>query len=309
MRPIRLLSACLLLGLAAPALADQAPKSYQAWDYVGDGVFTSDIEGPAVGPDGALYVVNFGRNGTIGRVTPEAGHGLAKLFVVLPQGSVANGIRFAEDDTMRVADKAGKQLLKIDPVTGAITILARLPQSTGPNDLALAPDGSVFLSDPDWDNVTNGRLWQVSADGRVQKLEEGMGTTNGIEVSPDGKHLYLNESIQRTVWVYDLVDGKPQNKRVLHTFDDYGLDGMRCDPAGNLYVARYDAGQIAVLSPEGKLLRVVQLKGKKPSNVTFDGAQVFVTLQDRGAIETFYTDPPGLPVLPALPPMPAAPAR
>lgn len=291
MRPTALLSLCLLLTPIAPAFAEQAPATYRAWDYVGDGVFTSDIEGPAVGPDGALYVVNFGRNGTIGRVTPEANHGVAKLFVELPQGSVANGIRFAPDDTMRVADKAGKQLLKIDPVTAAVTVLARLPESTGPNDVALAPDGSVFLSDPDWENTSNGRLWRVSADGQVQKLEDHMGTTNGVEVSPDGKRLYVNESIQRTVWVYDLVDGLPRNKRVLHKFDDFGLDGMRCDPAGNLYIARYDGGQIAVVSPEGKLLRTVQLKGRKPSNVTFDGAQVFVTLQDRGAIETFYVEP------------------
>jgi len=291
MRATALFSLCLLSATAVPALAEQAPVTYRAWDYVGDGVFTSDIEGPAVGPDGALYVVNFGRNGTIGRVTPESNHGVAKLFVELPKGSVANGIRFAPDDTMRVADKAGKQLLKIDPVSGAVTVLARLPESTGPNDLALAPDGSVFLSDPDWENTSNGRLWRVTADGQVQKLEENMGTTNGIEVSPDGKRLYLNESIQRTVWVYDLIDGLPRNKRVLHKFDDFGLDGMRSDPAGNLYIARYDAGQIAVVAPDGKLLRTVQLKGRKPSNVTFDGAQVFVTLQDRGAIETFYVDP------------------
>ncbi len=291
MRLLRPLSLCLLLPFALPALAEQTPATYQAWDYVGDGVFTSDIEGPAVGPDGTLYVVNYGRNGTIGRVLPDAGKGNAKLFVVLPAGSVGNGIRFAADKTMRVADKAGKQLLKVDPVSGAITVLAHLPQSTGPNDLTIGPDGSVYLSDPDWENTTNGRLWRVTPDGQVQLLEDHMGTTNGIEVSPDGKRLYLNESIQRAVWVYDLVDGKPQNKRLLHRFEDFGLDGMRCDPAGNLYIARYDGGQIAILSPAGQVLRTVPLKGRKPSNITFDGAQVFVTLQDRGAIETFYVDP------------------
>lgn len=292
MRAIALLSLCLLATTTAlPALADEGPATYRAWDYVGDGVFTSDIEGPAVGPDGVLYVVNFGRNGTIGKVTPEGKRGQAELFVALPQGSVGNGIRFAPDGAMRVADKAGKQLLKVDPLTGAVTVLARLPEATGPNDLALAPDGSVFLSDPDWENTSNGRLWRVSPQGQVQLLERDMGTTNGVEVSPDGKHLYLNESIQRSVWVYDLVGGLPKNKRLLHKFEDFGLDGMRCDPAGNLYIARYDAGQVAIVAPDGKLLRTVQLKGSKPSNVTFDGAQVFVTLQDRGAIETFYTEP------------------
>ena len=33
-----------------------------------------------------------------------------------------------------------------------------------------------------------------------------MGTTNGIEVSPDEKKLYVNESVQHKVWAYDLSD-------------------------------------------------------------------------------------------------------
>lgn len=293
---MRLASPLLLaLVLSTPAAAaDPPPRAWQAWDYVGDGVFTSDIEGPAVGPDGALYVVNFGHNGSIGRVVPKAGRGQATLFVDLPAGSVGNGIRFAADGTMRVADKAGRKLLKVDPTTAAVTTLAELPGSTGPNDVALDAAGRAYLSDPNWDTQT-GRLWRVDPDGKVHLLEDGMGTTNGVEVSPDGRRLYVNESMQRVVWVYDLNDGVPSNKRVLHRFDDFGLDGMRCDPQGNLYIARYDAGQVAVVAPDGKLLRTIALKGRKASNVTFDGAQVYVTLQDRGAIETFYVDPPELP--------------
>lgn len=48
-----------------------------------------------------------------------------------------------------------------------------------------------------------------------------------------------------------------------------------------------------MVSPQGKLLRTVALKGRKASNVAFggaDGKQVFVTLQDRGAVETFRSD-------------------
>ncbi len=33
-----------------------------------------------------------------------------------------------------------------------------------------------------------------------------MGTANGIEVSPDEKKLYVNESVQRKVWAYDLSE-------------------------------------------------------------------------------------------------------
>lgn len=176
-----------------------------------------------------------------------------------------------------------------------MSTFAALPASNGPNDLALAPDGSFYTSDPNWTD-NSGRLWQVSRDGAVQLLEDGMTTPNGLDVSPDGKHLYVNESMARKVWVYDRVDGGLRNKRVLIEFPDFGLDGMRCDADGNLYIGRYDAGQIAVVSPQGKLLRTIALKGRKASNVAFggtDGKQVFVTLQDRGAVETFRSDRPG----------------
>ena len=53
---------------------------------------------------------------------------------------------------------------------------------------------------------------------------------------------------------------------------------------------------VAVVSPQGEVLREIRLKGSKPSNVAFggaDGRTVYVTLQDRGAIETFRVDHPG----------------
>lgn len=65
---------------------------------------------------------------------------------------------------------------------------------------------------------------------------------------------------------------------------------MRCDKHGNLYIARYGKGTVAVLSKKGKLIREIALKGSKPTNVAFGGRHrktVYVTLQDRGAVEKF----------------------
>ena len=50
------------------------------------------------------------------------------------------------------------------------------------------------------------------------------------------------------------------------------------------------------VSPQGELLEEIQLKGTKPSNIAFggtDGKSAFVTLQDRGYIETFRVPDPG----------------
>lgn len=288
------LFAALLMSAASTSLASE--PEYIARDYVGDGVFSQGIEGPAVGPDGHLYLVSFGRDGTIGRVRAQAdGSGKAELFVELPAGSTGNGIRFTADGAMYVADYSGHNILRID-ARGHVEVFAHEPRMHQPNDIALAPDGRLYASDPDWKNGS-GQLWRVDRDGSTHLLETGMGTTNGVEVSPDGKHLYVNESVQRNLWVYDLDDnGGVANKRLLLNFPDHGLDGMRTDADGNLYIARYGAGTVAIVSPRGRPLREVRLKGEKPTNVAFggkDGRTVYVTLQDRGAVETFRSERPG----------------
>ena len=128
-------------------------------------------------------------------------------------------------------------------------------------------------------------------------IEPSAGTTNGIEVSPNERTLYVNESIQRNVWAYDLSPtGEISNKRLLIRFTDFNMDGMRCDIDGNLYITRHGKGTVAKVSPQGKLLGEIRLNGKNPSNLAFggtDGKTCYVTLADNGNIEVFQTDLPG----------------
>ncbi|MDH5832319.1 SMP-30/gluconolactonase/LRE family protein [Luteimonas kalidii] len=280
----------LLLILAAIVAPAMSVPLYVATDHVVDGTFTAGIEGPATGPDGVLYAVNFAREGTIGRVTGDSGDARAELFVQLPAGRTGNGVVFDADGWMYVADYTGHAVLRIEPRTRAVAVHSHDPRMHQPNDLAIAPDGTLYASDPRWSHG-DGQLWRIDRDGRAHLLETGMGTTNGIEVSPDGRHLYVNESQQRRIWAYDIdARGHVSGKRLLIAFDAHGLDGMRADEHGNLYIARYGAGTVAIVSPQGALLREVVLTGSKPTNLAFggaDGRSVFVTLQDRGAIETF----------------------
>lgn len=257
---------------------------YQSSDFTRPNGFTAGIEGPATDYLGNIYAVNFAKEGTIGKVTPD---GLASLFVELPDGSVGNGIRFGQKDRMFVADYTNHNVLEIDLKSKAVKVFAHEPQANQPNDLAIAPDQTLYASDPNWSDNT-GNLWKVTQQNGFELLEANMGTTNGIEVSPDGKKLYVNESVQRNVWVYDrLADGSIANKKQFYSFADFGLDGMRCDAKGNLYICRYGKGTIAVLSPSGKLLREIKLTGQKPSNITFsnDYKRCYITLADRGCLE------------------------
>ncbi len=197
---------------------------------------------------------------------------------------------------MYVADYLGHNVLRIDPKTKEITVFAHEDRMHQPNDLAIAPDGTLYASDPDWGKGT-GQLWRIDVKGKVTRLAADMGTTNGIEVSPDGKTLYVNESVQRNIWAFPITADGLGEKRLLKKFDDHGFDGMRCDVDGNLYVTRYGKGTVVKLSAEGKVLREVDVLGEAPSNLCFggpDGRTVYVTEVKNRRLVQFRVDRPGL---------------
>lgn len=294
----------IFLGIAAGLLAsackvpankeNNGAAAYVATDFTPDSSFTKGAEGPAVDRSGNVYAVNYAHEGTIGKITPD---GKASIYKELPQGSTGNGIRFSSKGEMFVADYTGHNILKIEPAdTIEVSVFAHDSTMSQPNDIAIDNKDRLYASDPNW-KANTGRLWRIDTDGKVTLLADSMGTTNGIEVSPDNTKLYVNESVQRNVWVFDLgADGSISNKRLLIQFPDFGMDGMRCDVKGNLYITRHGKGVVAMVSPEGKLIREITLKGKLPSNIAFGGPEgktCYVTLQDRGNIETFTVEEAG----------------
>lgn len=285
----RLLLSALLI---SPVLAEE--PLFVAKPLTVDGLFTKGIEGPAVDRDGFVFAVNFEKQHTIGKVSPD---GKAELFVTLPDKSTGNGIRFGKDGTMFVADYTGHNVLRVDPKTKAITVHAHEPQMNQPNDIAITADGVLYASDPDWKN-SKGQIWRIGTDGKVMRVAADMGTTNGVEVSPDGKTLYVNESIQRNVWAFDIAsDGSLSGKRLVKQFPDHGFDGMRCDVDGNLYITRHGKGTVVKMSPAGEILQEIDVLGASPTNLCFggkDGCTVYVTEVEHQRLVQFRVDRPGL---------------
>ena len=254
--------------------------------------FTAGIEGPACDAAGDLYAVAFEKPENIGRVTPD---GKAELFVTLPNKSHANGIVFDRAGKMFVADYTNHNVLKIDPTTKSVSVFAHESKMNQPNDLAIAPNGTLYASDPNWRNSI-GQVWKIATDGKVSLLAGEMGTTNGIEVSPDGKTLYVNETVQRNIWKIDLTAAKSEMK-LFKEFSDFGFDGMRCDVDGNLYVTRHGKGTVVKLSSAGEVLQEIDVLGKSPTNLCFggpDGCTVYVTEAEKQRIVEFRADRPGL---------------
>ncbi|CAM5194602.1 family 20 glycosylhydrolase [Alishewanella longhuensis] len=260
-------------------LLDQAPHS-EIW--VAKNSFSAAIEGPAVDSSGNLYAVNFGEDGTIGKVTPN---GDASLYLTLPKGSIGNGIVFAADGAMFIADYTGHNILRYQH--GLLAVHAHNPAMNQPNDLAIMQNGVIFASDPNWEN-SSGQLWRIDTDGRSHLLVADMGTTNGIAVSPDQQFLYVNESVQRKIWRFTIhPDFSLSEPELFAQFSAYGLDGMRFDSKGNLYVARYGKGTVLKLDPAGQVVEEYRLNHPLPTNVSLkhDDSALYITIQQCGCIE------------------------
>jgi gluconolactonase len=161
---------------------------------------------------------------TINKTEPSDALLVKTKLINLPNNSIGNGIRFDQQGNIYIADYINHNVLMINigkssgRLTKNINVDAHSPLMNQPNDLAITNNGIIFTSDPNWAKG-NGNIWRVGKDRRFILLESGMGTTNGIAVSPDNKILYVNESKQRNVWQYQLDnDGNLSNKKLLINF-------------------------------------------------------------------------------------------
>jgi sugar lactone lactonase YvrE len=117
------------------------------------------------------------------------------------------------------------------------------------NDLEADGRGGAFF--------TQGALYHVDAAGNVTTVATVERFTNGVALSPDGKHLYVTDA--QTIHVLDVSsDGAASNKRVFAKLSEtqgFGGDGLEVDSEGRLYVTG-DAG-VYVFAPDGAELGVI----------------------------------------------------
>ena len=145
-----------------------------------------------------------------------------------------------------------------------------------PNDLSLDAAGGVYFTDPvygkrDQPQPVQG-VYYISADGGLSRVIDDVPRPNGVNVSLDGKTLYVADADNSRVLAYDIVaPGKLDNRRVFFAgdpdADGHGPDGMCFDSDGRLYATM---AQTVVISPDGERIGVIETP-EKPANCTFGG--------------------------------------
>lgn len=309
------------LGILVGAVIGSSAQSQQ--NEIVSEVGFKGIEGPAVDADGNLYFVHYLQKktgdpkfGKISRLKPGAKK--SELVTDLTGGSIGNGIRFDKDGRMYVADYPNRNVLvfekgqtKADVYFTTRDAKKGVPVFNQPNDLAIGNDGTLYASDPlRKKGVATGQIWRITrgADGKgrgevmTSNRKDGkMGVTNGIDLSPDGKTLYVGESTTGQIWAYRIEGNKLVSLTGTEPMAKLAggeIDGMRTDASGLLYVTQNGAGRIAVVTPFSKdAPKIIPTLKSGPSNLTFggpDGKTVFVTQTDGGGfIEKFMVDVPG----------------
>jgi len=159
-----------------------------------------------------------------------------------------------------------------------------------PNDLVFAKDGALWFTDPpfglpkmDADPKKELKFNAVFryAGGKLTPVITDLKAPNGIGFSPDGKTLYVSNSMpDMAVYAYDVgPGGKVSNRRTLISYPgsaDDVPDGLKVDSAGNLWTT--GPGGVRIISPAGKVLGQIKIP-EIVANVGFagDGKTVYLT--------------------------------
>lgn len=272
-------------------------------------------EGPAIDRDGNLYVVNYRQWGTIGKITPE---GAASILVDLRKELPAdgerlpscNGLKIDDDGNLIGAETGTSQIIRVSKDGKKVEVLAREVDGmrlNGLNDVALDQEGNIYFSNPGQHNV-----YRINRrGGSIDRLNPEPIGSNGIGVTPDGKHLITADSEGMRLMILDLGDGKGTNQRELISFkaagtpdkltveakqkliDQVGVpDGFVFDESGRLYVGMWTGEVVhAIEVPSGKLLATYSAGGSQATNVHFYNGDLYVTV---AANEAVYKLPLGI---------------
>lgn len=244
----------------------------------GDFSFT---EGPAPDKAGNVYFTDQPND----RIMKWSAKG--KLSTFMQPSGRSNGLFFDQSGYLWSCADEQNELWRISMEKDVEVILEQFDDRlfNGPNDLWIAPDGSVFFTDPFyrrnwWTHKERPQdkqcVYYMSRDRKILKrVADDLIQPNGIIGTPDGKILYVADIGGKKTWSYTInPDGTLSGKTL---FCEMGSDGMTIDIKGNIYLT---GKGVTIFDKTGKMIGNIAVPENWTANVCFGGKKrksLFIT--------------------------------
>ena len=275
--------------LRAERVASVKPSRTEAGLYEGpvwikDALYFSDF---SLGPGFPSRIRKLAADGTVTTVVEDSG---------------SNGLAVDAHGDLVAATHKYKALSRYAIADGKRTTLAAEYNGQvfdSPNDIAIAKDGTIYFTYPDFQKAAapGGQpvtgVYRVGTDGKITLVDGSRPNPNGVALSPAGDVLYVNAG-DGFLRAHPIVNGVPgQGKDIVKGLDI--PDGMAVDCHGNIYVTEHPARRVRVFSPQGKELATIRTDANV-TNAAFggaDGKTLFLT--GAGAVWQIRLDVTGSP--------------
>lgn len=246
--------------IAAIKPSRSEPGLYEGPVWIRDALYFSDFSFSEGFPS---RVRKFSPDGTVSTAIEDAG---------------SNGLAVDANGALVAATHKYKAMSRYDIASGKRADVATRFQGqvfNSPNDIAIAADGTIYFTDPDYQKAAapGGQpvtgIYRIATDGTVSLVDGTRKNPNGIALSLNGDTLYVNAS-DGAVRAYPIKDGVPQQGHDLIKGIENG-DGMTLDCHGNLYVTEHAPKRVRVFTPQGRELATIRTDANV-TNVAFGGA-------------------------------------
>jgi gluconolactonase len=246
-----------------------------------------------LGPEGPLFVD--GNLYYVGWVSNTLSKWDGKMTTVLnhTDGCGHNGLALTKQKTFLLActndpgailelDMTGKQLRRWDTDSNGNKLVG------GINDIVVTANGGAYATlfgpypDPPIPAAVIGKiLYLAPGSEKWVEVANDLNYANGVGVSPDGKTLYVSQTVTNCMLKFAIeADGTLSHRSNFALLNVLvpnknqsrwlGPDSMKIDSKGNIYVAQWFGGKVLKISPDGKLLHVFEIAaGDGTTNIAF----------------------------------------
>lgn len=241
-------------------------------------------EGPVWHPDGFLLFSDLPAN-TIYQWQPN---GKTEIFRQ-PSGK-ANGNALDNSGRLITAEHENRRLSLTEKDGQIVTLVSHYQgkRLNSPNDLVVKSDGSIYFTDPPFgikpeqEELGFYGVYRLAPDGTLTLLVDDFVRPNGIALSPDETKLYVNDSQQGRIRVFEVkADGTLDNGKLFAKLKPPSkagaADGMEVDIKGNVYSTA--PGGIWIFSPDSSLLGILEIP-EPPANLAWgneDDRTLYIT--------------------------------